>query len=61
MRKGCKMTDDEIIGLFWKRSEEAISEAKMKYGGYCAAVSRNILQDEIKRKYSLKKNRKKRL
>ena len=40
------MTDDEIIGLFWKRSEEAISEAKMKYGGYCAAVSRNILQDE---------------
>lgn len=37
------MEDEKIIELFWMRSEQAISETKAKYTGYCNAVSGNIL------------------
>lgn len=37
------MNDDEIIELYWQRSESAISESEQKYGGYCGTIARNIL------------------
>lgn len=38
-----KMKDDDIIELFFKRSESAISECDAKYGKYCRAIAHNIL------------------
>ena len=40
------MDDQEILRLFWDRSERAVRETETKYGGYCAAIARNILSDE---------------
>lgn len=37
------MTDEEIIALYWERSESAISESQHKYGGLCRRVAANIL------------------
>lgn len=37
------MTDNEIIGLFWERSEQAIAETQRKYGNYCVKIACNIL------------------
>lgn len=39
------MEDRRIIALFWQRSEEAITAAERKYGGYCRAIACNILRD----------------
>lgn len=39
------MTDLEIIGLYFARSEAAIAETAAKYGGYCRTVADNILND----------------
>lgn len=39
------MEDREIIELFNARSEDAVRAVSDKYGGLCAAVSRNILQN----------------
>lgn len=40
------MTDNEIIGLFFSRSESAITETGNKYGRLCRKVSYNILMNE---------------
>ncbi len=40
------MDDKKIIDLYWKRSEQAISETESKYGRYCRAVSYGILADK---------------
>ncbi|MCD8106999.1 MAG: sigma-70 family RNA polymerase sigma factor [Oscillospiraceae bacterium] len=37
------LEDNEIIGLFNSRSEQAISETREKYGAACLTISRNIL------------------
>ena len=37
--------DHEIVELYWKRSETAISETERKYSKYCYAVAHNILQN----------------
>ncbi|MBE6901574.1 MAG: RNA polymerase sigma factor [Ruminococcaceae bacterium] len=37
------MDDNEIIGLYFQRSEAAIAESSRKYSGYCGAIARNIL------------------
>lgn len=37
------MEDKEIIALYFARSENAISETALKYGGYCRYISENIL------------------
>lgn len=37
------MKDAEIVGLFLKRDERAVEEAKKKYGAYCFSVARNVL------------------
>ncbi len=39
------MLDEEIIGLFFERSEEALKELKQKYGKMCLQTSYNILGD----------------
>lgn len=37
------MEDKAIVDLYWKRSEQAISETDHKYGGYCYSVAYNVL------------------
>lgn len=39
------MDDSLIVQLYWDRNEAAISESSKKYGAYCAAIARNILQN----------------
>ena len=40
------MTDEEIINLFFERSEQAISELAAKHGNAVGRVALNILKDE---------------
>ncbi|MGM9603903.1 MAG: RNA polymerase sigma factor [Faecousia sp.] len=40
------MEDQEIIDLFWQRSEEAIAQTHRKYGRYCHTIAHNILQND---------------
>ncbi|MBR2403167.1 MAG: sigma-70 family RNA polymerase sigma factor [Lachnospiraceae bacterium] len=40
------MEDRDIIGLFRKRSEDAINETAKKYGKYCHYIAYNILYNE---------------
>ena len=37
------MEDEQIVALYWERSETAISETKQKYNGYCSVIANNIL------------------
>lgn len=39
------MEDSEIIGLYWRRSEQAVEATAEKYGGYCAAIAGRVLND----------------
>lgn len=39
------MKDEQIIELYWHRSESAITRTQEKYGGYCYAIAYNILGD----------------
>ncbi len=39
------MEDNEIIELFWQRSQRAIAETDQKYGGRLQTLSMNILHD----------------
>lgn len=41
------MDDNEIIDLFYARSEQAIMELSKKYGAVCNKVARNILSNEL--------------
>lgn len=38
------MTDEELIGLYFSRSEEAIAQTKAKYGSYLSKTAGNILR-----------------
>ena len=40
------MRDHEIVDLYWKRSEAAITETSAKYGSYCHTISYNILNND---------------
>lgn len=40
---GVMMEDQQIIDLYWSRSECAISETASKYGKYCYSIAYNIL------------------
>ena len=40
------MTDNEILDLFFARSEQAIPALRERYGSYCASIARRILPDE---------------
>ena len=37
------MEDNQIIKLYFERSEQAIKETDTKYGGYCYSIAYNIL------------------
>lgn len=37
------MEDQQIVSLYWNKSETAISETQHKYGKYCTAIAYNIL------------------
>ena len=39
------MEDQEIIELYWKRSEKALTETSRKYTQYCRAIAGNILEN----------------
>ena len=39
------MEDYQIVGLYWKKDENAIKETSDKYGAYCFAIADNILQN----------------
>jgi len=39
------MEDNEIVELFWRRSEDALTECKNKFGGYCRIIAKNILNN----------------
>ncbi|MGI5894752.1 MAG: RNA polymerase sigma factor [Candidatus Merdivicinus sp.] len=40
------MNDEQIIELYWNRSEDAITQTDCKYGAYCRKISMNILHNE---------------
>ena len=40
-----KMTDNEILDLYWERSESAIHETARQYGVFCTRISMNILRN----------------
>lgn len=40
-----KVTDNEIIELYWVRSESAIQETARQYGAFCKSISMNILKN----------------
>ncbi len=39
------MEDEQIIGLFFDRREEALAATEEKYGHYCFCIARNILEN----------------
>ena len=39
------MNDQQIIDLYWRRSEDAVRETEAKYGPYCRTVAGNILAE----------------
>lgn len=39
------MEDRQIVELFWRRDERAITETRRKYGSFCHAVALRILSD----------------
>lgn len=39
------MEDEQIIGLYFERSERAISETDIKFGRYCTVIAYNILHN----------------
>ena len=40
------MGDNQIIKLYFDRSEQAIKETDTKYGGYCYSIAYNILSNQ---------------
>ena len=40
------MGDQEIIGLYWERNEDAISETEIQYGKYCHSISIRIVRNK---------------
>lgn len=40
------MDDNGIIQLYWDRNDRAISATSEKYGRYCRAIAKNILNNE---------------
>lgn len=41
--KELPMNDEQILALFFRRNEKAISATAEKYGAYCMTISKNIL------------------
>lgn len=46
MRRGGLLLDDaKIVQLYWDRNEQAIPATSDKYGNYCTAIAKNILDN----------------
>lgn len=43
VKGGSDVEDEEIIRLYWNRSEDAVAATSEKYGAYCTAVALRIL------------------
>lgn len=43
MGRANQVADEHIVGLYWQRSESAITETAAKYGDYCHSIAYNIL------------------
>ena len=41
------LSDEDIIELYWRRSERAIAETDTKYGKYLFTIAYNILHDRL--------------
>ena len=41
------MLDEQIVALYWSRSEQAIAETGEKYGGYLNRIAYGILRDTL--------------
>lgn len=41
------MNDEQIVGLYLERDEQAIAESEKKYGAYCMKIAMNILSSEL--------------
>lgn len=39
------MEDSRIVGLYWQRNPDAISETAGKYGAYCFSIANHILRN----------------
>ena len=39
------MEDAQIVDLYWRRSDDAISETNLKYGPYCRSIAYGILRN----------------
>lgn len=40
------MNDEDIVSLYWRRSENAIAETQNKYGKYCRSIAMRILYSD---------------
>lgn len=40
------MEDEQIVDLYWRRSEAAVRQTERKYGRYCHAIAYNILSSD---------------
>lgn len=40
------LNDEEIVRLYYERSEDGIAQSEQKYGRLCRSVIRRILPDE---------------
>ncbi len=41
------MEDNQIIDLYFSRSEDAIAHTDQKYGSYCRTIAHNIVHDDL--------------
>lgn len=39
------MEDKDIVAMYWRREEDAISETRLKYGKYCYSIAYQILKN----------------
>jgi len=45
VKGGVEMEDASIVALYWARDERAVTESASKYGAYCHAIARRILEN----------------
>lgn len=44
-RGEARLDDKEIVGMLFNRDESGLAAVRNKYGGYCSAIARNILEN----------------
>ena len=44
-RQAAKMSDEQIVELYWQRDEQAIKETDIKYKSFLLSVAINIVHD----------------